>query len=65
MKSTVATYSYDAATGALHEAQNVPALARPVTKDDTAAEIEVHPSGKISIYFQSRGRQYRRLRNRS
>ena len=54
MKSTVATYSYDAATGTLHEAQNVPALARPVTKDDTAAEIEVHPSGKF-LFTSNRG----------
>jgi 6-phosphogluconolactonase len=54
MKLTVVTYSYDAATGALHEVQNVPALTRVVTKGDTAAEIEVHPSGKF-LFTSNRG----------
>jgi 6-phosphogluconolactonase len=54
MKSMVVTYSYDAATGVLHEVQSISALTRPATKDDTAAEIEVQPSGKF-LFTSNRG----------
>ena len=54
LQSTVVTYSYDAATGALHELQTVSTLAKSFTGNNTAAEIEVDPSGKF-LYASNRG----------
>jgi len=54
MQSSVVTYSYDTPSGALHEVQHVSALTRPFKASDTAAEIEVHPSGKF-LFASNRG----------
>ena len=54
LQSTVVTYSYDAATGALHELQTVSTLAKSFSGNNTAAEIEVDRSGKF-LYASNRG----------
>lgn len=54
MQSSVAAYSYDSTFGALHELQTISALPRRVTSEDTAAEIEIDPSGKF-LFTSNRG----------
>jgi 6-phosphogluconolactonase len=54
MASTVSVFSYDSETGALHELQSISTLPKDFTKENTAAEIEVHPSGKF-LYASNRG----------
>jgi 6-phosphogluconolactonase len=54
MQSTVVTYSYNAATGALHELQNIPTLSKNFSGDNTAAEIEIHPAGNF-LFASNRG----------
>ncbi len=54
MASTVSVFSYDSETGALRELQSISTLPKDFTKENTAAEIEVHPSGKF-LYASNRG----------
>lgn len=54
LQSTVAAYSYDAATGTLHELQTVPMLRKGFSGSNTAAEIEMHPSGRF-LFASNRG----------
>jgi 6-phosphogluconolactonase len=54
LQSTVATYAYDAATGTLHELQTMSTLPKTFSGNNTAAEIEIHPSGKF-LFASNRG----------
>jgi 6-phosphogluconolactonase len=54
LQSTVVTYSYNGATGALHELQTISTLPKGFSGNNTAAEIEVHPSGKL-LFASNRG----------
>ena len=54
LQSTVVTYSYNAATGALHELQTISTLPKTFSGNNTAAEIEIHPSGKF-LFASNRG----------
>jgi 6-phosphogluconolactonase len=54
LQSTVVTYSYHAATGVLHELQTIPTLPKTFRGNSTAAEIEIHPSGKF-LFASNRG----------
>ena len=54
LQSTVVTYSYNAATGALHELQTISTLPKGFSGNNTAAEIEIHPSGKF-LFASNRG----------
>jgi 6-phosphogluconolactonase len=54
MQSSVVAYSYDATSGALHELQTISALPKGFSGENTAAEIEVHPSGKF-LFASNRG----------
>jgi 6-phosphogluconolactonase len=54
MQSTVATYSYDSATGALHELQTISTLPKGYSGSNTAAEIDIHPSGQF-LFASNRG----------
>jgi 6-phosphogluconolactonase len=54
LHSTVATYAYNAATGALHELQTMSTLPKTFSGNNTAAEIEIHPSGKF-LFASNRG----------
>jgi 6-phosphogluconolactonase len=54
MQSSVVAYSYNESTGALDELQTISTLPKNFSGDNTAAEIEVHPSGKF-LYASNRG----------
>jgi 6-phosphogluconolactonase len=54
MQSTVVAYSYDKSTGALNELQAISTLPKSFSGDNTAAEIEIHPSGEF-LYASNRG----------
>ncbi|WAL84247.1 lactonase family protein [Pandoraea sp. XJJ-1] len=54
LNSTVTTYSYDGATGALTPRQVVSALPETFTGNSRASEIEVDPSGRF-VYASNRG----------
>lgn len=54
LQSTVAAYSYDAATGALHELQTVSTIPKGFSGNNTAAEIEIDPSGQF-LFASNRG----------
>ncbi|MGA8490753.1 MAG: lactonase family protein, partial [Terriglobales bacterium] len=54
MQSSVVAYSYDASTGALHELQTISALPKGFSGENTAAEIEIDPSGKF-LFASNRG----------
>jgi 6-phosphogluconolactonase len=54
MQSTVTAFDYDAASGGLHPLQTISTLPKSFTTENTAAEIEVHPSGKF-LYASNRG----------
>jgi 6-phosphogluconolactonase len=47
LQSTVVTYSYDAATGALRELQTISSLPKGFNGTSTAAEIAIDPSGRF------------------
>jgi len=55
LRSTLTAFSYDPATGALDAIQTISTLPQGFTGDNTAAEVEVHPSGKF-LYASNRGR---------
>ncbi|HYW37802.1 MAG TPA: lactonase family protein [Terriglobales bacterium] len=54
LHSTVVTYSYNAPTGGLHELQTISTLPKGFNGKSTAAEIEIHPSGKF-LFASNRG----------
>ncbi len=54
MQSTVVAYSYNQSTGALHELQTISTLPKNFSGNNTAAEIEIHPSGEF-LYASNRG----------
>jgi 6-phosphogluconolactonase len=54
MQSAVDAFAYDAAVGALRRVQTISSLPADFSKENTAAEIEVHPSGRF-LYASNRG----------
>jgi 6-phosphogluconolactonase len=52
--STITTFGYDAATGALQPVQTISTLPDGYKKANAAAEVRVHPSGKF-LYASNRG----------
>jgi 6-phosphogluconolactonase len=54
LQSSVAAYSYDATSGALHGLQIISALPKGFRGENTAAEIEIHPSGEF-LFVSNRG----------
>jgi 6-phosphogluconolactonase len=54
LQSTIATYSYNAETGALHELQTISTLPQGYRGTSTAAEIEIHPSENF-LFASNRG----------
>ena len=54
MDSSVTSFSYDPARGALHELQTVSMLPKDFSGKNDAAEIQVHPNGKF-LYASNRG----------
>jgi 6-phosphogluconolactonase len=54
MKNTVTAFRYDAKKGKLDELQTVSTLPEGFKKDNTTAEVQVHPSGKF-LYGSNRG----------
>ena len=54
MQSAVTVFSYDAGTGGLRRLQTISSLPKDFSAETTAAEIEVHPSGKF-LYASNRG----------
>ena len=54
MRNTITAFDYDAAHGTLHPVQTISILPKSFTKENTAAEIQVHPSGKF-LYASNRG----------
>lgn len=54
LQSSIAAYSYDATSGALHELQIISTLPKRFSGENTAAEIEIHPSGKF-LFASNRG----------
>jgi 6-phosphogluconolactonase len=54
MMSTVTVFSYDRASGALDVIQAVSTLPQDFKGESTAAEVEVHPSGKF-LFASNRG----------
>jgi 6-phosphogluconolactonase len=54
IQSTVTVFSYELASGALHALQTVSTLPPDFKGESSAAEVEVHPSGKF-LYGSNRG----------
>ena len=54
LNSTIVTYDYDAASGRLTPKQTITTLAPGTIKQNTTAEIRVHPNGKF-VYGSNRG----------
>lgn len=54
MGSTISVFAYDAAQGALTEEQTLSTLPGDFSKNNTCAEIVMHPSGKF-LYGSNRG----------
>ena len=54
MQSSVVAYSYDTTSGALHGLQTISALPKGFSGENTAAEIELDPSGKF-LFASNRG----------
>ena len=54
LNSTISTFAYDSATGALAEVQTVPTLPAGFAEASTCAEVRVHPSGRF-LYGSNRG----------
>jgi 6-phosphogluconolactonase len=54
LQSTVTVFSYEASSGALHTLQTVSTLPKDFEGESTAAEVQVHPSGKF-LYGSNRG----------
>ena len=54
LQSTVSVFSYDAAHGVLHPLQTISALPKGFSGENTAAEIAVHPNGRL-LFASNRG----------
>ncbi len=54
IQSSITSFSYDAAAGALHELQTVPTLPSDFRGTNNTAEIAIHSSGKF-LYGSNRG----------
>lgn len=54
MQSTVSAFRYDATAGELQHLQTISTLPKTFSGENTAAEIQVHPSGKF-LYASNRG----------
>jgi len=54
MQSAVSAFRYEAASGELQPVQTISILPKTFSGENTAAEIEVHPSGKF-LYASNRG----------
>jgi 6-phosphogluconolactonase len=54
LNSTVTAYSYDTAAGKLNEVQTVSTLPEYYDGPNTAAEVDVHPTGRF-LYVSNRG----------
>ncbi|MGA2609668.1 MAG: lactonase family protein [Terriglobia bacterium] len=54
MQSTVTVFSYEPASGALHLLQTISTLPQDFEGESTAAEVQVHPSGRF-LYGSNRG----------
>jgi 6-phosphogluconolactonase len=54
LTSTITVFAYDARAGALTEIQTVSTVPEYFDRPNTAAEIDVHPSGKW-VYVSNRG----------
>ena len=54
MGGTVTLFSYDAINAAMTEAQTISTLPRDFSRNNTSAEIVLHPSGKF-LYASNRG----------
>jgi 6-phosphogluconolactonase len=54
MQSSVVAYSYDPTSGGLHELQTISSLPKGFGGENTAAEIEIDPSGKF-LFASNRG----------
>lgn len=54
MQNTVTAFDYDAADGILHPLQTISILPKSFSGENTAAEIQIHPSGKF-LYASNRG----------
>jgi 6-phosphogluconolactonase len=54
MAGTVSVFSYDTAAGALQPLQTVSTLPKGFVRENTTAEIEIHPNGKF-LYASNRG----------
>jgi 6-phosphogluconolactonase len=54
MLSTATAFTYDAATGTLHNIQTVSTLPQGFTGSNSTAEVHVHPNGKF-LYGSNRG----------
>jgi 6-phosphogluconolactonase len=54
MQSSVVAYSYDATSGAVQELQTISSLPKGFSSENTAAEIEIDPSGKF-LFASNRG----------
>ncbi len=54
LQSTVVAYSYNAAGGGLHELQTTSTLSKDSHGNNTAAEIDIDPSGKF-LFASNRG----------
>ena len=54
LQSTVSVFSYDAANGVLHPLQNISALPKEFSGENTAAEIAIHPNGRF-LFASNRG----------
>jgi 6-phosphogluconolactonase len=49
LQSVIVTYSYDAQLGELREVQTISTLPKGLKSNNTAAEIEIHPSGRFVL----------------
>lgn len=54
LSNTVVAYAYEAASGSLEELQEISMLPDTFDGESTAAEIQVHPSGRF-VYASNRG----------
>jgi 6-phosphogluconolactonase len=54
MHNTVTVFDYDATNGVLHPLQTISILPQGFAGENTASEIQVHPSGKF-LYASNRG----------
>lgn len=54
LDSTVTAFRYERETGALTHLQTVPSVSGPVPKNNSPADIHVHPSGGV-LYMSNRG----------